>query len=155
MSEPTSMEPWQMIQEQEFKEKVESDIERCGSELELSTPLVVMAKRLYSQYNSVDVAYSRPTDEFALSVIYLAHKVLGEPVTVSEITSDLRVREKAVFRVTRRIKRDLAENHGLKLQVTTAEDYLDKYANQLDTSNEVVSYAKKLLDKNCELLMNK
>lgn len=144
-----------MESHEKFRKDVEYKISKHATRLGLSSPIEEMAKSLYEQFNTEKFAHSRSDDVFALSAIYLAHRVRGEPASTAELTAGTGLRDKDVHRAYRQMRDYLSDEYGIQITQFQPEEFIDKYANKLDVPDNVRSRAKEILDETEEVLMNK
>lgn len=125
--------------------KAFSEIERVSAALDIPTEVVTFAETMYRQMLKDREEQYWDIDTTAMSVLYLASKVQGEPVDPEEICSVDRVSTSRKY-LLRRAKKI---NNILSLDIAAFYDsssYIDGYCEELRLGDDVRKRAEQIVD---------
>jgi transcription initiation factor TFIIB len=117
------------------------EIERMSSALGLSQDVRETASVIYRRALSEDMLPGRSIEGIATAALYAAARQAGVPRSVDEVAAVSRVEEMEFKRAYRYVIREL----GLEIAPPNPDEYLPRFASDLDVSNETETRARELL----------
>lgn len=114
-----------------------------SAQLSLPDYIIKEAERLYRLTLEQNLSVGRSINSLMLACVYISCKIHKLPKTINEIIRDTDVKEKE-FNTAYKV---LIEKLNLRLELTTPDDIMDRYASRLKFTPEAIMYAVKLLDK--------
>jgi transcription initiation factor TFIIB len=117
------------------------EIERMSSALGLSQDVRETASVIYRRALSEDMLPGRSIEGIATAALYAAARQAGVPRSVDEVAAVSRVEEMEFKRAYRYVVREL----GLEIAPPNPDEYLPRFASDLDVSNETETRARELL----------
>ncbi|PSP73256.1 transcription initiation factor IIB 2 [Halobacteriales archaeon QS_3_64_16] len=117
------------------------EIERMSSALGLSQDIKETASVIYRRALSEDMLPGRSIEGIATAALYAAARQAGVPRSVDEVAAVSRVEEMEFKRAYRYVVREL----GLEIAPPNPDEYLPRFASDLDVSNETETRARELL----------
>ena len=122
------------------------EIERMSSALGLSQDVKETASVIYRRALAVDMLPGRSIEGIATAALYAAARQAGVPRSVDEVAAVSRVEEMEFKRAYRYVVREL----GLEIAPPNPDEYLPRFASDLDVSNETETRARELLQTAAE-----
>jgi transcription initiation factor TFIIB len=120
-----------------------SALDRMSSALSLPRNVRETASMIYRKANRIKLTRGRTIEGITAAVLYAACRQCNVPRTLEEISSISQIKKKEIGRNYRNVSRKLE----LRLLPTVPYDYISRFCNQLNLSNEVQSKAIEILKK--------
>ncbi|ELY44175.1 transcription initiation factor IIB [Natronorubrum bangense] len=117
------------------------EIDRMASALGLPKSVRETASVIYRRALEEDLLPGRSIEGVATSSLYAAARQAGTPRSLDEITAVSRVEKDEIARTYRYVIREL----GLEVQPADPENYVPRFASDLDLSDETERRARSLL----------
>ncbi|WP_129115205.1 transcription initiation factor IIB [Halegenticoccus tardaugens] len=117
------------------------EIDRMASALGLPENVRETASVIYRRALSEDLLPGRSIEGVATSALYAAARQAGTPRSLDEIASVSRVEKDEIARTYRYVVREL----NLEIQPADPEQYVPRFASDLDLSDEAERRARRLL----------
>ena len=117
------------------------EIERMSSALGLSQDVKETASVIYRRALSEDMLPGRSIEGIATAALYAAARQAGVPRSVDEVAAVSRVEEMEFKRAYRYVVREL----GLEIAPPNPDEYLPRFASDLEVNNETETRARELL----------
>ncbi|MEF8831119.1 MAG: TFIIB-type zinc ribbon-containing protein [Halobacteriales archaeon] len=117
------------------------EIERMGSALGLSDPVRETASAIYRRALDEDLLPGRTIEGIATASVYAAARQMNRPRSIEEVAAVSRVDEMRFKRAYRYVVREL----GLEIEPADPQEYLGRFASELDVDPEVERRARELL----------
>lgn len=140
-------------------EKFQMDVEyRIDQQVQrLGTPdnVVSQAKSIYKTFNTQEHAYSRPDEVYALASLYLAHKIIGVPTSIGELTKKTSVSKRHLIRAYGQMQNYLKDEHGFELKAFDSLAFIEKFGKKLDLPEKTIERAKQIDQETQEIMMNR
>jgi transcription initiation factor TFIIB len=118
------------------------EIDRMASALGLPESVRETASVIYRRALDEDLLPGRSIEGIATSALYAAAKMANVPRSISEVAAVSRVDEEEFKRAYRYIVRELK----LEIEPADPNEYLPRFASELDVPNEVRQRASELID---------
>jgi len=118
------------------------EIERMGSALGLSESTRETASVIYRRALEEDLLPGRSIEGVSTAAIYAAARQVGTPRSIDEVVNVSRIDDMEFERTYRYVVREL----GLEIEPADPEQYVPRFASELDVSDEAERQALELLE---------
>ncbi|MDO5852262.1 MAG: hypothetical protein Q4Q23_07230 [Methanobacteriaceae archaeon] len=127
----------------EYKETITKILIKLNnnSKIELYEPIKEYTKTICTQAISNHLITGYNKNILIGSAIYMACRYYKEPRTITEIANVTQTSDKSIIKLSKRLTSEL----NIKLPFTVPEDYLERFANELELSDAVKIDARQLI----------